>query len=247
MATIYYDKRVFTVSAATTEAAGYPASNWMVESLARPWRATGLGANDVTFTAPAAVGVHSVCLHDVNFASCTIRKSADGIAFSDVGVLTTYPDRHGRRRGRITVNDANVKAWQIRIGAGAATDGLAFWRGGAAYPMGSSHLVPADLNFPLSEEPVEPAIGRELVNGLLAEAATGERFSRIETVWNREATESLQTLITKAKAATVWFDTGTSDYPEQQWPLYLARRAAVRESFDRFRFSRPALQFTERI
>lgn len=247
MAKIYHDKRVFTVSAATTEAAGYPASNWLAESLARPWRATGLGANDVTFTAPAAVGVHSVCLHDVNFASCTIRKSADGIAFSDVGVLTTYPDRYGRRRGRITINDANVKAWQIRIGAGVATDGLAFWRGGAAYPFGSEHLVPADLNFPLNEEVFEPALSKDLVNGLVAEAAIGTRHSLVDTVWHREATESLQTLVTKAKAATIWLDAGTSDYPEQQWPLYLPLKSRVRETFDRFRFSRPSLQFTERI
>jgi hypothetical protein len=247
MALIYYDKRTFTAAVSTTAQAGYPASNLLNESLRRPWRATGVGAEDVTLTAPAALGVHSLCLHDVNFASCTVRKSADGVAFNTVGVLTTYPDRHGRRRGRITINDAVVKALQIQIGAGATTDGLAFWRGGAAYPMGSSHQVPADLNFPLNEEPVDPAIGKEIVNGLLAEAGTGERFSRVETVWHREATESLQTLITKAKAAVVWFDAGTADYPEQQWPLYLLLRSPARESFDRFRFSRPTLQFTERV
>ncbi len=247
MAKIYYDKRAFTVAQSTTAQAGYPASNLLNESLRRPWRGTGVLAEDVTLTAPAAVGVDSLCLHDVNFASCTVRKSADGVAFNVVGVLTTYPDRHGRRRGRITINDAGVKALQIQIGAGATTDGLAYWRGGAAYPMGSSHQVPADLNFPLNEEPIDPAISKDLVNGLLAEAGTGERFSRIDTAWHREATESLQTLITKAKFATVWFDAGTADYPEQQWPLYLPLKASVRESFDRFRFSRPALQFTERV
>jgi hypothetical protein len=159
--------------------------------------------------------------------------------------MTTYADRDARRRGRILVNDASVKAMQVQIGAGSSTDG-AVWRIGAPYPYGSSQVVPADLNFPVNEDVVTPAIAQDLPNGLTGEAVLGTRYSRIDTVWNREATESLSTLIPKARAATIWFDCGTSDYPEQQWPVFLLSRDRMRETFDKFRFSRPALTFTER-
>lgn len=246
-ATIYYDKRTVLGASATTAADGYPAANVATQSLRRPWRSVGTGANDVTLPLAALVAVHSFCIHAANFATCTVRKSADGVAFTTVGVLTAYPDRHGRYRGRIVVNDPGVKAIQIQIGAGTPADAAPYWSLGAAYPMGSAHVVPADLIFPVNEEVVEPAFSTELANKQVAEASAGERFSKIDTVWQRESIESLQTLIQKTRGYTVWFDAGTSDYPEQQWPLYLPLQSSVRESFDRFRFSKPTLSFVERV
>jgi hypothetical protein len=246
-AAIFYDKRTLVSASATTAAAGYPASNLGSESLARPYRATGLGATDIQINYAAATPLHSFSVHDVNFASCTFQKSSDGAAFTTVGTLTTYADRDGRRRGRILVNDATVKAVKLQIGAGSATDGLAFWRAGAGYGWISTQTVPADLIFPVNEDIVPPAIAQDLPNGLVAEAGVGTRFSRIDTSWNRESTESLATLIGKARVATIWFDAGTSDYLEQQWPVYLQARDRLRESFDRFRYSRPTITLTERV
>lgn len=246
-AQIFHTKRVATAWTSTTAAAGFGPSNVSNESLGRPWKATGTGAEDLTITFAAAATVHTLFVHDVNFASCTVRKSADGSSFSSVGTLTTYADRDGRRRGRITINDANVRAVQLQIASGSPTDGAAAWRVGAAYPMTTQHQPPADLIFPVVEDAIDPGVSVELPNGIEASASTGVRFARLETNWQRESNESLATFLEKAKAATIIFDAGTSDYPEQQWPVFIPRKRQHRESFERFRFSRFTVPLVERV
>lgn len=246
MAVIYYDKLLPLSVSATTEAAGFPAFNVTLESLARPYRATNAGANDVTIIFKSVGPLHSIFLHDVNFASCTVQKSVDGVAWVTVGTLTTYVDENGRRRGRITINDASVKGVRIQISAGTPTDGLTFWRIGAAYPMVSTHTVPATLIYPLNEDLIEPATGVELVNKQFAEADTGVAFSKLITAWDRVSTVSLQTLREQAKG-TIIFDANLSNYPQWQWPCYRSRSDVIRESFDRFSMSGVVVNLRERV
>lgn len=219
MAALYYDKRIATVGAATTEAAGYSASNVNNESLSREWRATGAGANDVTITFPANVSVHSLFVHGVNFASCPAQWSSDGINFNTIGTLTTYADRHGRRRGRITINQASVKALRIQIGAGTPTDGLGVWRVGAMYPFGSTVTPTAFPKYTFRVRTRRPRVNRELVNGMVAAAETGLRSDRLDLSFLRKDTESVDDFIQRATAGTVLLDMGVSPYPEQQWPV----------------------------
>lgn len=246
MAVIYYDKRPFSGSSSTSAQAGYPASNAIRESLARPWRAATAGAEEWVGSFAAALGVHTFCLHDVNFASATISKSADGVAFVVVGVMTTYADRHGRRRGKILINDANVKALKVQP-AGVTTDGSTGWSIGAAYPWGTQHVVPVSHIFPLSEEVADPVISSTLVQDLVTEAATGQpRWSTVQTVWQRKSTLALDTLVQKS-LNTIWFDCNVSSYPEQQWPVYRRRADRIQEVYDRFNVSRPSLTLRERV
>jgi hypothetical protein len=142
---VYFGKLAPSAIAATTAAVGFPALNLANEQVGKPWNATGLGATDITITLPALSTVMLVALHDVNFATCNVQKSVDGLAFVNVGALNTYRDRHGRRRGSILVNAAGQLAIRVQIAAGAATDGGAAWRAGAAYlftSLGSVSAVP---------------------------------------------------------------------------------------------------------
>jgi hypothetical protein len=111
---LYFGKLAPSAIAATTAAAGFPAINLASEQLGKPWNATGLGATDITVTLPALSTVMLVAIHDVNFATCNVQKSVDGVAWVNVGALNTYRDRHGRRRGSLLVNAAGQLASSCR-------------------------------------------------------------------------------------------------------------------------------------
>jgi hypothetical protein len=216
---LHYGKLVASVYAATTAQDGYPASNLGLESLGRPWKATGLGATDITITLPALAFIQTLFLHDVNFATATIQTSVDGVAFNALGVLTTYADSHGRRRGSIVVNTAGLKAVKITPIGGASTDGLAYWRGGAAYLFASVVTPSAAVRYGYRARTRRPRLRTELPNKLVAVATTGLNVDVIALTFERINTEFADDVIQKTLTAPCLFDLGLPNYPHQQWPV----------------------------
>jgi hypothetical protein len=187
VAQLFYGKQPFTGSSSTSAAAGYPAANATFESVSRHWRSTSVNAEEWVGTFAAALAVNTFCLHDVNFAAATIQKSVDGVVFVNVGVMTTYADRHGRRRGRILINDANVKAIKVQIAAGAPTDSTntgywagvtPVWRIGAAYAFASTVTPSAFPKYAYRRSTRRPRV----VGGSRTAASPGRRRAR---TWTR--------------------------------------------------------------
>jgi hypothetical protein len=217
---LYFGKIVPSAIAATTAAAGFPALNLASEQLGKPWNATGLGATDITVTLPALSTVMLVAIHDVNFATCNVQKSVDGVAWVNVGALNTYRDRHGRRRGSLLVNAAGQLALKLQIAAGVATDGLAAWRGGSVYVFTSLGSVSAVPEYGYTQRTKRPRVTTQFPNGLTATAKTGPNVDRLELSFGRRLyTELVDDLVEKASAGTCWVDLQLPNYPEQQWPV----------------------------
>ena len=245
MIKIHYGKLTPTVFSATTSQAGYPATNLGSESILKPWRAAALGAEDVALQLPAVAMIQTFALHDVNFAAATIEKSVDGAVWVAVGAMTTYADRHGRRRGVITINTAGQKAVRFRIAAGASTDGLAYWRAGAGYLFGSVVNVGAAVEYGYRVRTRRPRVAVEMVNGDVATAVTGANVDRIELNFPRQDTESVDEIIQRASAGTCWMDMVRSNYPEQQWPVRCVD-ADIEETFSARNISANAIALRER-
>lgn len=243
-ASIAYGKLAPVTISATTAAAGYGADNVGLESITRAWRATGVGANDVILTLAAVTTVHTLHLHDCNFASAAIYKSADGVAWTLVGTLNTYQGRESRRRGQIVINDANVKAVKVSIGAGVSTDGLAYWRIGSAYLFSVQATIASPLQFPYAARFRHPQVRSTLPNGQEPVAATGPGFHLIETPYRPFDSEDLGSLVRLARASTVLLNLGLSAYPFQVWPVRLQEDETA-ESFDTPRASTLRLTFRE--
>lgn len=241
-----YHTKLFPVSfVATTEAPGYPANNLGSESLALPWRATGLGATTVTITLQGLSSMMALGLHDVNFATCTVDRSVDGAAWVNVGVLTSYADRHGRRRGSIFINTAGQLAVRFVIGAGASTDGLGYWRGGAVQLFSSLATVGALPEYGYRVRTRRPRIATELRNRRIAMASTGMNLDRIALSFgNRLPTETLDEFIARTTSGTCWLNMELSDYPEQQWPVRFLEEDAE-EVFARKKLSSTDVVLTE--
>jgi hypothetical protein len=241
--TLHYNRLVPTAFAATTEQAGYLASNLANLSLGRPYRATGNGATDVTLTLAAATAVKTLELHDVNFAAANVSKSSDGIAFNPVGALQTYFGKEGRRRGLINVNDPAAKALRVSIGAGASTDGLA-WRIGAAPIFAASLAVASPLQAEYRARWVYPQVRAELANRQLAVAATGIGFHEIELPFEPTDAEDLEPLVRYARAGVVLLELGLANYPWQVWPVRYVEDE-LEERYGQPKLSQLALKFLE--
>lgn len=246
MGTLHHGKVIATAFAATTSQAGYPATNVGGESLARPWRATGLGATDVTITFPAATTVKTWHLHDVNFGSAQILKSADGIAFVTIvgSPLVTFMGKESRRRGAILVNDANVKAMRVSIAAGAATDGLGYWRIGSAPPFSNSFTFGAPHQFGYRARFVYPQVRNGLVNGPDAVAYTGPGYHMIQLPFKPYDTDDIEPIVRLARSGTVLLDLAMTNFPWQIWPARLDERE-MDEAFEAAKLSELTLNFRE--
>jgi hypothetical protein len=218
MASIWYTRLTPVAFAATTAQAGFPASNLAFTSIGRPWYATSADANDVTVTFGAAGQLGAVHVHDVNFASANLYKSADGIAFNLVGVLATYHGFFNRRRGYLAVNDPNVKAYKITP-IGAPTDGLGYWRIGAQYPFASSIAIGSPFQFSYNVHTVRSQMKAELANKLPAVARVGNDFQTITVPWQALDGEDIEPVVSQARGGIVLLDLGLPNHPDQVWPV----------------------------
>lgn len=244
MASIYYGKLSIVAVTATDAASGYPASNAALESLGRPWRSADAGAKDVVLDLGSSQAINAIFLHDVNFASATIARSADNVSYTSVGALTTYAGRHGRRRGKISLAGASARYVKISISAGTPADGAAYWRIGAAYLFASKVSPTAILVLPLNVTTRRPRASVDLPNGATAIAVTGAPIDRIEINVDRDNAQSADDLIQLVDAGSAAFDMELANYPEQMWPVrYLENQLA--ESFNRPLRSGWRMVFTE--
>jgi hypothetical protein len=136
--------------------------------------------------------------------------------------MTTYADRHGRRRGRILINDANVKAIKVQIAAGAPSDGAAYWRIGAAFAFANTVTPSGIPAYSYRKTTRRPRVTGNLVNGAVAVAKTGENVDLVELSFINRFDELVDDFVARASAGTVWLDLGAAPaFPEQQWPVRL--------------------------
>lgn len=245
MGSFYYGKRTVSSATATTAAAGYPASNVGLESIARPWRATGVTGEDVVLNFSAADPAAAVLLEDVNFESCAVLKSVDGSAFTSVGTLATYADKiTGRRRGLLVIDDATVKAVKLTISAGAATDGLAYWRIGAGYVFSSAATMPRSAGLDMRVRGLFPQVRADLPNAQVAVATTGSDALGLSIPFKRMHSQDALELLRRARAGTVGLNLGLGDYPEFVLPVRHIE-GQQEEAFPQYRISQFTVELRE--
>lgn len=247
MATLHSSKLVPTGTITATDSqAGYPPVNLSSEALGLPWRSTSAGAKEVILPWLAVQTIQTLFLHDVNFATCTVQKSVDGVAWVAVGVLTTYADQHGRRRGQITINAAGQLALRIQIGAATPLDGLGYWRIGAAHVFGAVATLPVGPKYGYQERVKKAQLAVELPNNAMAVARTGPRRAVIEISIERKFDQSMEDLLSKAEAGTVLLSLDFPEWPAQAWPVRYIEQEAV-ENYFKVHKAQRALVFHEVI
>lgn len=237
MSKLWHTKRAISTVTATDNLSGYAPTNVADEALRYEWRANGVGAKTLTIVFPAQGYLEALFLHGVNFAAATVKTSTDNVSFPGGAAFTSYADEFGRRRGLITLAAANVLAVRVEIGAGAATDGAAFWRIGAAYPMAAVVSLPGGPEWGYGINRIYAQTSRELANKQATIAGTGEDFDEIAMTIKKRNSEDLSMLKQKTREATCIFTTDLSAHPAEIWP--------VRANQDRYARARTSLVQTD--
>lgn len=237
MSKLWHTKRAVSSVTATDNLSGYLPANVADEALAIEWRANGVGAKTITIVFTAQGYLEALFLHGVNFAAATVKTSTDNVNFSAGSAFASYADEFGRRRGLITLSAANVLAVRVEIAAGAATDGAAFWRIGAAYPMASVVNLPGGPEWGYGVNRVYAQVSRDLPSRQAAVAVTGIDYDEIAMTIKKRNSEDLSMLKQKTREATCIFTTDLSQHPAEIWP--------VRAIQDRYNRARSSLQQTD--
>ena len=147
MSTILFStSRTITTATATTEAAGYPATNVGLPQIARMWRSTSTSAQTITITISSAA-CKGVFVTHCNFSTATIEYDNSG--WVSLGTFNTREDvRLGRRYGAKDIGSTGVTTTQFRITpSGSPTDGVAYWYIGAIYVFGARYQLERSPNL----------------------------------------------------------------------------------------------------
>jgi hypothetical protein len=245
MGAFYHTKVAGATATATTEAAGYLASNALLESIGRPWRATGTGATDYVMTWASGKTIAAILVQDVNFASCAVLTSTDAVAYSAAGTLTTHADKLiGRRRGLIVLNGSGLRGVKLTISAGTPTDGLSYWRIGAANPFAIAVTFPRGPGGDMRVRALYAQLRNDLPNRLVSVATTGNDVLSVSLPFKRDASRDALELVRRARAGTVGLALGLAEYPELVLPVRHVEEAQE-ESFAGGRITQFAAELRE--
>lgn len=243
---LHHSKITPTVFAATSAAAGYPATNVGREALGHHWRSTSVaGTTNLDQTWATAATVAAILVSDANFATCTVHTSTDGSAWSgSIGTLSTHADKTtGRRRGIFAVNTAGLRG--IRLGiSGAPTDGLAYWRIGAAHLFATTVTLPRDPEIGTRVRTLYAQLMTELPNRQASRAGTGLDLLTLVLPFQREYNEDCLELVRRARAGTVGIELNNTDYPELALPVR-HHLSEAEEAWSSFRQTETTIELRE--
>lgn len=245
MARFYHTRRIASVVTATTSAAGYPAANVLTQSVLQPWRASGAGATDFVIEFPTASAFAALMLVGVNFASCAVQKSADGVVFSSAGTFQSFPDPKipSYRRGLVVISDPALKAIKLQIAAGTPTSGLA-WAIGAVHAFQTGVVLPLAPDYGVQVRARWPSLRIALPNGRNSVAETGAPFNEIVLPFERSYDESLEELLRYSRAGIVGLALEADNYTEMVWPVR-HQEEQIEEAHPFFNFSTMQVELQE--
>lgn len=242
MAAIFYGKILPASVAATSAQSNNPASYAALEAIGRAWYSTDLTGNDLTLNFGSAQTLAGVLLQDVNFASCIVKVSTDGVTFpTTVGTLTTYADKlTGRRRGFLAFASSSILAVRFTIAAGSSTDALTYWRVGSAYVYTSTSAFARLPDYQVQVQAIYPQVQSELANKKIAQAITGADLLTITLPFERKFDQDIFEIVRRARTGTIALAWQPNNFPELVLPVrYYGQSQA--ESFDYVDYTRTTI------
>jgi hypothetical protein len=195
--TLHSSKATPSAVNASSSRTNFTAANVNNSAITQEWRSTSTGATTLDLIFASNPTLTSLLLQEANFSSATIFTSADGITFpTNAGTLTTYPDKKipNRRRGIFAINAA-VKGVRISIPFGTPTDGLGYWRVGAAYPFRVATNIPKQANINSTVKAQRPLVINDPSNGNRAVARAGRQYNELTLGYNPVNVDNFSSII----------------------------------------------------
>lgn len=223
-ATLYRLPLAGTASA-SSEAAGYLASNAPDSAVSKPWRSNTTAASWLQIDLGSAQTIAGVSISDTNgdTIAVTVGNSSPpgtsaGFLLAHAGLAASVDGPDARRRGLVAVAGSYR---YIRLSfSGTPTDALGYWRAGAVTVWGASWALPVPPLYPLSIECQRGQDNVTLPNGSEIAIARGIERERMTISFKPTASQTIEQLVRYARAGAVWLDLGVASEPALQWPIH---------------------------
>lgn len=222
--TLYHTPIAGTASA-SSEAAGYLASNATDSAISKPWRSTSTASSWLQIDLGSAQTIAGVSISDTNDSSIAVtvgNSSPPGTSAGNLtpaaGLAASVDSPEGRRRGVLAV--AGSYRYIRLTFSGTPTDALAYWRAGAVTIWGGAWALPVPPLYPLNIECQRGQDNVTLPNGREFAIARGIDRERMTISFKPNASQAIEQLVRYARAGAVWLDLGVASEPALSWPIH---------------------------
>lgn len=231
-AILYRTPRAGTASA-SSEAAGYEATNASDSAVSRAWRSSNATASWLQIDLGSAQTIAAVSLSDTNgdTIDVTVGNSSPpgtsaGSLVAHAGIANSVDSSDARRRGSLAVSGSYR---YIRFSfSGSPSDGLSYWRVGAVSIWGASWTLPIQPIYPLNIECQRGQDEVTLPNGREFAIARGIERERMTLTFKPTASQAIEQLVRYARAGAVWLDLGVTSERALQWPIQYPGASSTR-------------------
>ncbi len=203
---------------ATTNAAGFSATNVLLFSVRRPWRSTSAAANNLDIDLGALYLAPIICIQGPNTSTCVLSYGSGGYTTINAGVQNLALDRHGRRKHSLALA-GNVRFIRFAFGGAVPDDGAGYYEVGAVYPFASTLNLPENALLGSDATAQYPLQRTELPNGNRIVVERGPPRQQLSLRFRGSRTADMDQLSRRAKAAPCWLDLGVTANRELQWPV----------------------------
>jgi len=207
-----------TAAAATTSAAGYPASNVLIPSVGRPWRSTATSTTNLDIDLGAARTAPMLCVQGPNAGTCIVTYGTVAYTSTSAGTQMLTLDRHGRRKHSLALA-GSVRYIRLVFGATLPDAAAAYFEVGAVYVMSTTLVMPESPLIGSDAAAVYPQTRVDLPNGQRLRLDRGAARMRLPLRFRGARSTDLDQLTRMARLGVCWLDIGDASQRELQWPV----------------------------
>lgn len=219
IATLAYSPIVPATVTASSQAAGYPATNVLLGKVNMPWRSTSLALTEyiiidlgVIISLPKTLTISATNLVDADIYADT---SATPTTLK--GTIIFANDGAGRYKASSAISGP-FRYIKIKPHSGAPTDGNSFWSIGAVDLFANSMQFARDPIYGESQiESATPQTSVQLDNGVTIKDDTGPPYSAITLNFSGGSADDHEAVMRQARAGLCWLDMGATANRGLQW------------------------------
>lgn len=216
---LLYNPLVPATATASTEAAGYPATNALDSQILKPWKGTANSFDYLQIDLGSSKAVTGVTITGANMPFVFVYADNSATPTTSRGTLTMAADDQGRYKGSLQFS-ATVRYIRFSISPNATLDGAPGWIIGAATAWAASFSPPRDpLYGGSSLDFNSPQSRQDLDNGVVIRDDIGPSYQLITLAFSGSASDDMAAIRRCARAGLCWLDLGVSTQRGWQWPV----------------------------
>lgn len=220
IATLAYSPIVAATATASSQAAGYPATNVLLGKVNKPWRSTTTATSEniiIDFGTSIVASNATLTISAANLVGALISIGLSNPPTSVITAMVFAADGDGRSKASL-VFSATFRYLKIQTFTGSPTDGSAYWNIGCVDLFANSMQFARDPIYGESQiETATPQSAVQLDNGVTIKDDTGPFYSVITLNFSGGSADDHEAIMRQARAGLCWLDMGVTANRGLQW------------------------------